>query len=158
MYKNNQLWNRCFLRSQRISYRYRETPRCPSIYIIDLNKLSLLFLFTITRQKLFFIFTKLFFFFFKLYFLWIYPAPCGSTSVLREIYCYDLLHLGVSKQFWRRCRGVTVDLEAIFFWEQSIASGNSSIGNFVPFFPLFCFYFSICFYLIVHSFLHEHLG
>ena len=39
------------------------------------------------------------------------------------------------------------------FWEQSTTGGNSSIGNFVPFFfPLFCFYF------IVHSLLHEHLG
>ena len=53
MYKNNQLWNRYFLRSQRISYRYRETPRCPSIYIIDLNQLLLLFLLTITKQKYF---------------------------------------------------------------------------------------------------------
>ena len=53
MYKNNQLWNRYFLRSQKISYRYRETPWCPSIYIIDLNQLLLLFLLTITKQKYF---------------------------------------------------------------------------------------------------------
>ena len=51
MYKNNQLWNRYFPRSQRISYRYSETPRCPSIYIIDLNKFLLLLLLTITKQK-----------------------------------------------------------------------------------------------------------
>ena len=54
MYKNNQLWNRYFLRSQRISYRYRETPWCPSIYFIDLNQFLLLFLLTITKQKYFF--------------------------------------------------------------------------------------------------------
>ena len=53
MYKNNQLWNRYFPRSQRISYRYRETLRCPSIYIIDLNKFLLLFFLTITKQKYF---------------------------------------------------------------------------------------------------------
>ena len=53
MYKNNQLWNIWFLRSQRISYRYRETLRCPSIYIIDLNQFLLLFLLTITKQKYF---------------------------------------------------------------------------------------------------------
>ena len=53
MYKNNQLWNGYFPRSQRISYRYRETPWCPSIYIIDLNQFLLLFLFTITKKKYF---------------------------------------------------------------------------------------------------------
>ena len=53
MYKSNQLWNIYFLRSQRISYRYRETPRCPSIYIIDFNRFLLLFLLTITKQKYF---------------------------------------------------------------------------------------------------------
>ena len=53
MYKNNQLWNRYFPRSQRISYRYRETPRCFSIYIIDLNQFLLLFLLTINKQKYF---------------------------------------------------------------------------------------------------------
>ena len=53
MYKNNQLWNRYFLSSQRISYRYRKTPRYPSIYIIDLNQFLLLFLLTITKQKYF---------------------------------------------------------------------------------------------------------
>ena len=36
---------------------------CPNIYIIELNQLSLLFLFAITRKKLFFIFTKSFLFF-----------------------------------------------------------------------------------------------
>ena len=53
MYKNNQLWNIWFLRSQRISYRYRETLWCPSIYIIDLNKFLLLFWLTIIKQKYF---------------------------------------------------------------------------------------------------------
>ena len=62
MYKNNQLWNRYFPRSQRISYRYRETPWCPSIYFIDLNKFLLLFLLTITKQKYFSSSPKLFFF------------------------------------------------------------------------------------------------
>ena len=53
MYKNNQLWNRFFPISQRISYWYKETPRCPNIYIIDLNKFLLLFLLTINKQKYF---------------------------------------------------------------------------------------------------------
>ena len=61
MYKNNQLWNRYFFRSQRISYRYRETPRCPSIYIIDLNQFLLLFLLTINKQKYFSSSSKLLF-------------------------------------------------------------------------------------------------
>ena len=96
MYKNNQLWNRYFPRSQRISYRYRETPWCPSIYFIDLNQFLLLFLLTITKQKYFSSSPKLFF---LLHCLWIYPAPYDSTSILRELYCYDLLHLRVSKQW-----------------------------------------------------------
>ena len=50
---NNQLCDINFFRSQRSSYLYRETPWCPSIYIIDLNKLLLLFLFTITKQNYF---------------------------------------------------------------------------------------------------------
>ena len=53
MYKNNQLWNRYFPRSQRISYWYKETPWCPGIYIIDLNQFLLLFLLTIIKQKYF---------------------------------------------------------------------------------------------------------
>ena len=61
MYKNNQLWNRYFPRSQRISYRYRETPWCPSIYFIDLNQFLLLFLLIITKQKYFSSSPKLFF-------------------------------------------------------------------------------------------------
>ena len=61
MYKNNQLWNRYFLRSQKISYRYKETPRCLSIYIIDLNQFLLLFLLTITKQKYFSFSPKLLF-------------------------------------------------------------------------------------------------
>ena len=63
MYKNNQLWNRYFPRSQRISYRYRETPWCPSIYFIDLNTLLLLFLLTITKQKYFSSSPKLLFYY-----------------------------------------------------------------------------------------------
>ena len=61
MYKNNQLWNRYFLRSQRISYWYREIPRCPSIYIIDLNQFLSLFLLTLTKQKYFSSSSKLLF-------------------------------------------------------------------------------------------------
>ena len=61
LYKNNQLWNRYFPRSQRISYRYREIPWCPSIYIIDLNQFLLLFLLTITKQKYFSSLPKLLF-------------------------------------------------------------------------------------------------
>ena len=53
MYKNNQLWNRYFPRSQRISYRYRETPQYLNIYVIDLSKFLLLFLLTIIKQKYF---------------------------------------------------------------------------------------------------------
>ena len=68
MYKNSQLWNRYFPRSQRISYRYRETSRCPSFYIIDLNQFLLLFLLTITKQKYFYYSSKLFFFFFYIVF------------------------------------------------------------------------------------------
>ena len=64
MYKSNQLWNRYFPRSQRISYRYRETPRCLSIYIIDLNQFLLLFLLTITKQKYFSSSSKFFFFYY----------------------------------------------------------------------------------------------
>ena len=61
LFKNNQLWNIYFLRSQRISYRYKETPRCPSIYIIDLIKFLLLFLLTINKQKYFSSSSKLLF-------------------------------------------------------------------------------------------------
>ena len=139
MYKNNQLWNRYFPRSQRISYRYRETPRCPNIYIIDLNRFLLLLLLTITKQKYFSSSPKLFF---LLHCLWIYPALCGSTSVLRELYCYDLLHLGVSKQFWRRCREAATCSEAIFGSKAELVEILLLVTSF-HFFPLFCFYFSI---------------
>ena len=90
------------------------------------------------------------FFVFQLHCLWIYLTPYASTSVLRELYCYDFLHLGVSKQFWRRCQGAVAYSKAIFL-EQSITSGNSSIGNFVPFFPyfVFIFYFLFLFYFIL---------
>ena len=94
MYKNNQLRSRYFPRSQRISYWYRETPRCPNIYIIDLNQFLLLFMLTINKHKYFSSSPKIFF---LLHCLWIYPALCGSTSVLQELYCYDLLHLEVNK-------------------------------------------------------------
>ena len=141
MYKNNQLWNRYFPRSQRISYRYRETPWCPSIYIIDLNQFLLLFLLTITKQKYFSSSPKLFF---LLHCLWIYLTTCGSTSVLRELYCYDLLHLGVSKQFWRHCQGVTACLEAIFESKAQLVEILLLVTSF-HFFPLFFLYFSVCF-------------
>ena len=142
MYKNNQLWNRYFPRSQRISYRYRETPWCPSIYFIDLNQLLLLFLLTITKQKYFSSSPKLFF---LLHCLWIYPAPCGSTSVLRELYCYDLLHLGVSKQFWRRCWGVAACSDAIFESKAQPVEILLLVTSFHIFSPYFLFIFLFVF-------------
>ena len=141
MYKNNQLWNRYFLRSQRISYRYRETPRCPSIYIIDLNKLSLLFLFTITRQKLFFIFTKSFFNYIVFEFT--------PLLVVRPQYSKNYIAMISCTWEWASNFGAVVGSCYMFrgnFWEQSTTSGNSFIGNFVPFFfPYFVFIFSYCF-------------
>ena len=95
------------------------------------------------QAKVLFFFTQIVFF---LHCLWIYPAPWSSTSVLRELYCYDLLHLGVSKQFWRRCRGSCCVFRGNF-WEQSTIGGNSSIGNFVPFFSLILSLF-FCLFLI----------
>ena len=143
MYKNNQLWNRYFPRSQRISYRYRETPQCPSIYIIDLNQFLLLFLLTITKQKYFSSSPKLFFYFLLLSL----NLPCSLW-----------FNFGTPKIILLRSPALKSE-QAILaplpgsccvfrgnFWEQSTTGGNSSIGNFVPFlFPLFCFYFSICF-------------
>ena len=140
MYKNNQLWNRYFPRSQRISYRYRETPWCPSIYFIDLNQL-LLFLLIITKQKYFSSSPKLFF---LLHCLWIYPAPCGSTSVLRELYCCNLLHLGVNKQFWHCCQGATACSKAIFKSKAQPVENLLLVTSF-HFLPLFCLYFFVCF-------------
>ena len=157
MYKNNQLWNRYFPRSQRISYRYRETPRCPNIYIIDLNQFLLLFMLTINKHKYFSSSPKLFF---LLHCLWIYPALCGSTSVLRELYCYDLLHLWESKQFWCRCREAATCSEAIFGSKAQPVEILLLVTSF-HFFPYFVFIFFVCFQFILfdwHSLLHEHLG
>ena len=88
MYKNNQLWNRYFLRSQRISYRYRETPWCPSIYIIDLNQLLLLFLLTITKQKYFSYSPKLLFNYIVFEFtLLLVVRPRYSENYIATIFC-----------------------------------------------------------------------
>ena len=141
MYKNNQLWNRYFPRSQRISYRYRETPRCSNIYIIDLNQFLLLFMLTINKHKYFSSSPKLFF---LLHCLWIYPALCGSTSVLRELYCYDLLHLWESKQFWCCCQGAATCSEAIFGSKAKLVEILLLVTSF-HFFPYFVFIFSVCF-------------
>ena len=51
MYENNQLWNIYFLRSQRISYRYRETHWWPGIYIIDLNRLFFFLIILVNNQQ-----------------------------------------------------------------------------------------------------------
>ena len=42
-----------------------------------------------------------------------------------------------------------VQRQIFFFLEQSIVGGNSSIGNFIPFFSLFCFYFFVSLYFIL---------
>ena len=136
-----------FFRSQRISYQYRKTTRCPSIYIIDLNKFLLLFLLTITKQKYFFSSPKLFFFFITL-----------SLNLPRSLW-FDL---GTPRIILLRSpalgskQAILAPLSGsccVFrgnFWEQSTTVGNSSIGNFVPFFfPLFFFLFVFnLFYLI----------
>ena len=157
MNKNNQLWNRYFLRLQRISYWYRETPRCPNIYIIDLNKFLLLFLLTITKQKYFSSSPNCYLIILSLnlpYFLWF------DLSTLRII----LLR---SFALWSE-QAILAPLSGsccVFkgnLWKQSTTGGNSSIGNFVAFFfPYFVYIFFfvfIIFYLIVDSLLHAHLG
>ena len=141
MYKNNQLWNRYFPRSQRISYRYREIPRCSNIYIIDLNQFLLLFMLTINKHKYFSSSPKLFF---LLHCLWIYPALCGSTSVLWELYCYNLLHLWESKHFWCRCRGAATCSEAIFGSKAQPVEILLLVTSF-HFFPYFVFIYFVCF-------------
>ena len=80
----------------------------------------------------------MFFFFFILHCLWIYPAPCGLTSVLWELYCYDLLHLGVSKQFWSRCEGAAVWSKAIYGSKAQLVEILLLVTSF-HFFPLFFF-------------------
>ena len=143
MYKNNQLWNRYFPRSQRISYRYRETPRCSNIYIIDLNQFLLLFMLTINKHKYFSSSPKLFFFI------------TLSLNLPRSLW-FDL---GTPRIILLRSPALVREQAILVplpgscymfrgnFWEQSTTGGNSSIGNFVPFFPLFCFYF-FCLVLI----------
>ena len=153
MYKSNQLWNIYFLRSQRISYRYRETPRCPSIYIIDFNRFLLLFLLTITKQKYFSSSSKLLFKYIVFEFtLLLVVQPRYYENYIVTISCT-----------WKWASNFGIVTEELLhvrgnFLEQSITGGNFSIGNFIPFFPLFCLYFFVCFYFIVHSLLHEHLG
>ena len=141
MYKNNQLWNRYFPKSQRISYRYRETPWCLSIYFIELNQLLLLFLLTITKQKYFSFSSKLFFFITLSlnlsHFLW-FNLGTPRIILLRSPTLGS--EQAILAPLLRSCvfRGN--------FWEQSTTGGNHSIGNFILFFfPLFCLYFSVCF-------------
>ena len=138
MYKNNQLWNRYFPISQRISYRYRETPRCPSIYFIDLNRFLLLLLLTITKKKYFSSSPKWFFYFLLLSL----NLPCSlwfNLGTPRIILLWSPT-LGSEQAILAPLPGSCCVFRGNF-WEQSTTGGNSSIGNFVPFFPLFCFYF-----------------
>ena len=142
MYKNNQLWNRYFPRSQRISYRYRETPWCPSIYFIDLNKFLLLFLLTITKQKYFSSSPKLLFNYIVFEFtLLLVVRPRYSENYIATISCTWDEQAMLASLPGSCCvfRGN--------FWEQSTTSGNSSIGNFVPFFSLILSLF-FCLFLI----------
>ena len=143
MYKNNQLWNRFFPISQRISYWYKETPRCPNIYIIDLNKFLLLFLLTITKQKYFSSSCKLLFNYIVFEFtLLLVVRPRYSENYIATIsYTWE----------WTSNFGAVTGSCCVFrgnFWEQSTTGGNSSIGNFVPiFFPYFVFIFLFVFNL-----------
>ena len=67
-----------------------------SCYLHYWFKLVFIVIFVNNHQaKVFFFFTQIIV---LLYCLWIYYAPCGSTLVFRELYYYDLLHLGVSKR------------------------------------------------------------
>ena len=124
-----------FLDRKKISYWYRETPRYYSIYIIDLNQLSLLFLFKITRQKLFFIFTKSWFYLDTPRIILLRSPALGSEQAILE-------------PLRRSCCVIKGNL-----WEQSTTGGNSFISNFVPFFSLIFFLKFFCFYFIVHSLL-----
>ena len=66
-------------------------------------------------EKAFFFFTQIFV---KLYCLWIYPAPCCLTLVLRELYCYDLLYLGVSKQRYGSLRWFIPNFLNTLLWSR----------------------------------------
>ena len=143
MYKNNQLCNRYFPRSQRISYRYRETPRCSNIYIIDLNQFLLLFMLTINKHKYFSSSPKLFFFITLSLNL---PRSLWFVLGTPRIILLQSLALVREQAFLVPLPGSCYMFRGNF-WEQSTTGGNSSIGNFVPFFPLFCFYF-FCLFLI----------
>ena len=141
MYKNNQLWNRYFPRSRRISYRYRETPRRLNIYIIDLNRFLLLLSLTITKQKYFSSSPKLLFNYIVFEFTLLLVVRLGTPRII-------LLRsptLGSEQAILAPLSGSYCVFRGNF-WEQSTTGGNSSIGNFVPyFFPLFFIYFSVCF-------------
>ena len=146
MYKNNQLWNIYILRSQRISYRYRETPRCLSIYIIDLNQFLLLFLLTITQQKYFSSLPK--FLFNYIVFesiLLLVVRPWYSKNYIATISC-----TWEWASNFGAVAGELLCIQKQFFLEQSIAGGNSSIGNFIPFFPLFLFLFFLFVFILFY--------
>ena len=144
MYKNNQLWNRYFPRSQRISYWYRETPWCPSIYLINLNQFLLLFLLTITKQKYFFSLPNFFFYYIVFEFT--------PLLVVRPRYFENYIAMISCTWEWASNFGaVAGELLHVQrqFLEQSTTGGNSSIGNFVPFFsPYFVFIFLFIFTLL----------
>ena len=140
-----------FLDRKKISYRYRETPRYYSIYIIDLNQLSLLFLFKITRQKLFFIFTKCFYFF--LFYITL------SLNLPRSLW-FDLSTLRIILLRSPALGSEKANLEPLRrscyvikgnLWEQSTTGGNSFISNFIPLFSLIFFLnFSVFILLCIH--------
>ena len=139
-----------FLDRKKISYWYRETPRYYSIYIIDLNQLSLLFLLTITKQKYFFSSPKLFFFFITLS-LNLPRSLWFDLGTLRIILLRSLAlgsEQAILEPLRRSCCVIKGNL-----WEQITTGGNSFISNFVPFFSLIFFFKFFCFYFIVHSLL-----
>ena len=82
------------LRSQKISYQYREIPWCHDIYIIYLN-LFYYYSFYQSPSKNTFLLHPIFCIIILSLNL---SCSLGSTLVLRELYCYNLLHLGVTKQ------------------------------------------------------------
>ena len=148
MYKNNQLWNRYFPRSQRISYRYRETPWCPSLYFIDLNKFLLLFLLTITKQKYFLLHPNCYFITLSLnlpHSLW-FDLGTSRIILLRSP------ALGSEQAILASLPGSCCVFRGNF-WEQSTTGRNSSIGNFVPFFSPYFFFFLFFIYFILLAFI-----
>ena len=122
--------------------------RCPSIYFIDLNQFLLSFLLTITKQKYFSSSPKLLFNYIVFEFtLLLVVWPRYSENYIATISCTWewVSNFGTVVEELLR-----IQRQFFFFLEQSITGGNCSIGNFVPFFPLFCFYF---FYLLLIYFI-----